>query len=112
VPSWTYGIANLCLAYDLTKKREYAAAAFAIVAARRVKPLAPEESLSFYTPAELDWVPRLMRTAVQAAAADPGFWGYARRWREERAANPVRPPDPAVGQQSLTSLGVLSTEAF
>lgn len=110
IPSTTYGIANLCLAYDLTKKREYAAAAFALVAAHRVRPLAPQESLSFYTPAELDWVPRLMRTAVQAAAADPGFWEFARRWMEERAANPVRPPDPAAGQPKTASLGVLGVE--
>jgi hypothetical protein len=112
IPSGTYGIANLCLAYDLTKKPEYAAAAFAIVAARRVKPLAPEESLSFYTPAELDVLPRLMRTTVQAAEADPGFWEFARWWAAQRTANSVTPPNPAVGQSPLTSLGVLNTEPF
>jgi len=112
VPSSTYGIANLCLAYDLTQKPEYAAAAFALVASNRVKPLAPQENLSFYTPSQLDILPRLMRTAVQAAAADPGFWEFARLWAERRAANPAKPPDPAAGQLPKTSLGVLSTEPF
>jgi len=110
IPSSTFGIANLCLAYDLTGKPEYAAAATAILAARRVRPLAPQESLSFYSPATLDILPRLMRTAMQAAEADPGFWGFSRQWTEQRAANPVKPPNPAAGQSPRTSLGVLSTD--
>jgi len=109
-PADSTGIAsNLCLAYDLTGKREYAAAALAKVSGRKTS-IAPDDTFSFYSFIDCDLLPRLMKTVLQAAEADPdGFWEFARQWRETQAAMPAAPSGPPPEQKPGTSLGVLST---
>jgi hypothetical protein len=104
--------ASICLAYDLTEKPEYAAAALAKVRAH-CRPHPPERVVCFYDIIALDFAPRLMSLAARAYEKDPeGFLEFARRWEEECRPGRDIPFERDEPQGSRVCLGVLSTEPF
>ena len=106
------GSAGLTPAHALTGNPEYAAAASVGVLGGK-HTIAPDDVQCFYAFSACDELPRLMKTVVLAAAADPdGFWEYARQWRENREVMPKTPAAQQSGPPQETSLGVLSTEPF
>lgn len=102
--------ASICLAYDLTEKPAYAAAALAKVRAHCL-PHPPERVVCFYDIIATDFAPRLMSIVARAHAKDPaGFLTFAERWAltemdATRAPFPRSDPQPP-----RVDLGVLSTE--
>jgi len=103
---------SICMAYDLTEKPEYAAAALAKVR-EHCQPHTPEHIVCFYDIIASDFAPRLMSIAARAWDKDPeGFMDFARQWREKRAQQQETGFDPAASQKPGTNLGPLSTEPF
>jgi hypothetical protein len=104
--------APICLAYDVTEKPEYAAAALAKVRAH-CRPHPPERVVCFYDIIALDFAPRLMSIAARAWEKDPdGFLDFAKRWEDECRAGGDIPFERPGAQEPRARLGVLSTGPF
>jgi len=104
--------ASICIAYDLTEKPEYAAAALAKVRAH-CRPHPPERVVCFYDIIATDFAPRLMSIVARAYEKDPeGFLAFAERWAKKEM-NDEDAPFPRIEPQApRENLGVLSTEPF
>jgi len=127
----------VCLAYEMTGRPEYAAHALEVVSAFPREGLSGQNEEALYTllnrtlwtdgategkaggepvlnPYTIDyysWIPRLMRTVVQAMDADPeGFAEHARAWRAQRQELPDFQWDRPEDMKALSSLGVLATD--
>ncbi len=101
---------SICMAYDLTEKPEYAAAALAKVR-QHCRPHPPERVVCFYDIYANDFAPRLMSIVARAYERDPaGFLDFAERWAKEQM-NDADAPFPRVEPQApRENLGALSTE--
>ncbi|MBM4143015.1 MAG: hypothetical protein FJ225_05400 [Lentisphaerae bacterium] len=97
------------LAYDLTGDPEIAAAA--LMGTRDyVGAFRNGGNPGIYHHSACDHVPRGMKIVALAAEKDPGFWEWAKKWAEERKANPKPPPPKPPERKGRISLGALSTE--
>jgi hypothetical protein len=104
--------ASICLAYDLTEKPEYAAAALAKVR-QHCRPHPPERVVCFYDIIVTDFAPRLLSIVARAYAKDPaGFLAFAERWAREAMTGEGAPFPRVEPQAPRECLGVLSTEPF
>ena len=102
----------ICMAYDLTEKPEYAAAALAKLR-QHCRPHPPERVVCFYDIYALDFAPRMMSIVARAQAKDPaGFLAFAERWAREEMGGKDAPFPRVEPQAPRESLGVLSTEPF
>lgn len=103
---------SICMAYDLTGKPEYAAAALAKVRAH-CRPHPPERVVCFYDIYALDFAPRMMSIVARAYEKDPeGFLAFAERWAKEQMSGTDAPFPRVEPQAPRESLGVLSTAPF
>ncbi len=101
---------SICMAYDLTRKPEYAAAALAKIRAH-CRPHPPERVVCFYDIYALDFAPRMMSIVARAWEKDPaGFLAFAERWAKERMNDKDAPFPRNEPQAAREYLGVLSTE--
>jgi hypothetical protein len=103
---------SICMAYDLTEKPEYAAAALAKVR-QHCRPHPPERVVCFYDIYALDFAPRFMSIVARAYEKDPeGFLAFAERWEKEEMNEEGAPYPRTEPQQPRVNLGVLSTAPF
>ena len=103
---------SICMAYDLTEKPEYAAAALAKVRLH-CRPHPPECVVCFYDIIATDFAPRLMSIVARAYERDPkGFLDFAERWARKEMQNADAPYPRVEPQAPRENLGVLSTEPF
>jgi hypothetical protein len=101
---------SICMAYDLTKKPEYAAAALAKVRAH-CRPHPPERVVCFYDIYASDFAPRLMSIVARACERDPdGFLDFAERWAREAMQGADAAFQRNEPQGPRENLGALSTE--
>jgi len=102
----------ICMAYDLTEKPEYAAAALAKVR-QHCRPHPPERVVCFYDIYALDFAPRMMSIVARAYEKDPrGFLDFAERWAKEEMNQADAPFPRTEPQPPRVNLGPLSTEPF
>jgi len=100
---------SICMAYDLTGKPEYAAAALAKVRAH-CQPHPPERVVCFYDIYALDFAPRFMSIVARAQEKDPeGFLAFAEEWENEEMKEEKAPFPRTEPQAPRVNLGVLST---
>ncbi len=104
--------ASICLAYDLTEKPEYAAAALAKVR-QHCRPHPPERVVCFYDIIASDFAPRLMSIVARAWEKErEGFLAFAERWAREHMSGDTAPFPRREAQPPRLNLGVLDTGSF
>jgi hypothetical protein len=104
--------ASICMAYDLTEKPQYAAAALAKVRGH-CRPHPPERVVCFYDIIATDFAPRLMSIVARAYERDPeGFVDFAERWEKENMNDEDAPFPRTEPQPPRENLGMLSTRPF